>query len=96
MITLSRLSGSVFVLNSDLIERIDAAPDTIISLVDGTKYVVAESMTAVVDAIRVHRAELIALSNRLGELPAVPGSEPRRLAAVATHQGADERADGDT
>src|SRR3546814_3634762 len=38
MIALSRLNGSRFALNSDLIERIDASPDTVITLVDGTKY----------------------------------------------------------
>lgn len=62
MILLTRLSGSPFVLNSDLIERVDSAPDTIVTLVDGTKYVVAEDMRQVVDAIRRHRAEVIALS----------------------------------
>ncbi len=36
MILLTRLSGSPFVLNSDLIERIDSAPDTIVTLVDGS------------------------------------------------------------
>jgi flagellar protein FlbD len=62
MIVLTRLSGSPFVLNSDLIERVDSAPDTIVTLVDGTKYVVAERLTEVVDAVRRHRAEVIALS----------------------------------
>ena len=50
MITLTRLSGTVFALNSDLIERVDSTPDTVITLVDGKKYVVAESLDDVVDA----------------------------------------------
>lgn len=62
MILLTRLSGSPFVLNSDLIERIDSAPDTIVTLVDGSKYVVSEDLTEVVNAVRRHRAEVIALS----------------------------------
>jgi flagellar protein FlbD len=62
MIRLTRLSGSPFVLNSDLIERIDETPDTIITLGDGTIYVAAESVDDVVTAIRMHRAEIIALS----------------------------------
>ena len=57
MITLTRLSGTVFVLNSDLIERIDSTPDTVITLVDGKKYVVAEPLTDVVDAVRAYRGE---------------------------------------
>ena len=44
MITLTRLSGSVFALNADLIERIDATPDTVVTLVDGKKYVVTETL----------------------------------------------------
>lgn len=37
LITLTRLSGSAFVLNSDLIERIDSTPDTVITLIDSKK-----------------------------------------------------------
>ncbi|WP_239456281.1 flagellar FlbD family protein [Nocardioides solisilvae] len=59
---LTRLSGTQFVLNSDLIERIDATPDTVITLTDGTKYVVADSMTQVVAAVRGFRSEIVALS----------------------------------
>src|SRR5215212_12228350 len=55
MITLTRFSGSVFALNSDLIERVDSTPDTVITLVDGTKYVVTEGLQEVVDAIREYR-----------------------------------------
>lgn len=62
MISLTRLSGSVFALNPDLIERIDHTPDTVITLADGSKYVVAESLAGVVDIISHHRAEIVALS----------------------------------
>ncbi len=65
MITLTRFSGSVFALNSDLIERVDATPDTVITLVDGTKYVVTEGLQEVVDAIRTYRGAVIAESARL-------------------------------
>ena len=62
MISLTRLSGSVFVLNADLIERLDSTPDTVITLVDGKKYVVTETMVEVVDAIRAYRSAVIAYS----------------------------------
>ncbi|MGA8256793.1 MAG: flagellar FlbD family protein [Nocardioides sp.] len=70
MITLTRLSGSVFCLNSDLIERLDSTPDTVITLLDGSKYVVAESMPAVISIIRRHRAEVLALSGLLEAMSA--------------------------
>lgn len=63
MITLSRLNGAPFAVNCDLIERIDASPDTVLTLVDGTRYVVAEPIDEVIDKVRRFRAEVVALSH---------------------------------
>ncbi len=41
MIPLTRLTGAQFALNPDLVERVDCTPDTVITLLDGTKYLVA-------------------------------------------------------
>lgn len=76
MITLTRLSGSVFVLNSDLIERVDATPDTVITLIDGKKYVVAESLAEIVDAVRIYRGEVVAAGSLLTDSAAVAGLPP--------------------
>ena len=65
MIMLTRLSGSVFALNSELIERIDSTPDTVITLVDGKKYVVAEGL----DAGRGRRPLLPRPDHRPGQPP---------------------------
>lgn len=85
MITLTRLSGSVFVLNSDLIERVDATPDTVISLVDGKKYVVSETLAEVVERVREHRGQIVAMSAYLPVGTTHPDSDdhPPRLASVA-------------
>jgi flagellar protein FlbD len=84
VITLTRLSGSVFALNSDLIERVDSTPDTVITLVDGTKYVVREALAVVVDAIREYRGAVIAESARMGAASDAASANPpaRRLVAV--------------
>ena len=84
MIALTRISGQPFVLNCDLIERIDCTPDTVVSLVDGKKYVVLESSAQVAAAIRLYRSEIIALSNHLQpEDLATPVEEPHaRLSPV--------------
>ena len=84
MITLTRLSGSVFALNSDLIERVDSTPDTVITLVDGTKYVVSEPLPDVVTAIREYRGAVIAESARMGAPTDAASANPpaRRLVAV--------------
>ena len=65
MITLTRLNGQRFALNSDLIERVDSAPDTVITLVDGTKYLVIEPLQMVVDEVREFRASVVALSSHI-------------------------------
>lgn len=55
MISLTRLSGRTFVLNADLIERIDSTPHTVITLVDGKKYVVTQSVDEVREAMIGYR-----------------------------------------
>ena len=83
MITLTRLSGSLFALNADLIERVDATPDTVVTLVDGKKYLVADSLTQVIDAVRRHRGEVIALSAVLHPRPdSHLDPEPQRMGTV--------------
>lgn len=65
MITLHRLNGQHLGINADLIERVDVTPHTVITLVDGTRYLVAESLDDVVDAVRTYRASIVALSERI-------------------------------
>ena len=102
MITLTRFSGSAFLLNADLIERVDSTPDTVITLVDGKKYVVAETMTEVLDAVVAYRSEIVSVSALLDAAhaahqaaPPAPRTETKaRLAAVApmaaeNHTGGD-------
>lgn len=59
MIICTRRNGTSFALNPDLIERIEATPDTVITLVSGTKYVVAESVDTLVDSVRSFRAAVL-------------------------------------
>jgi flagellar protein FlbD len=65
MITVTRLNGPPFALNCDLIERAEATPDTVLTLVDGTKYVVCEPVGTIVDKIREYRASIVALASHL-------------------------------
>ena len=84
MITLTRLSGQRFALNPDLMERIEATPDTVISLVDGSKHVVIEGVDEVVAQVRHFRASVVALAQHMEVAPAPPSdpepsSRPLRL-----------------
>lgn len=60
MIVLTRLNGPPFALNPDLIERVDANPDTVVTLVGGIKYVVAESLDELVRRVCEFRGRVIA------------------------------------
>lgn len=70
MITVTRLNGPAFALNPDLIERIEATPDTVITLVEGTKYVVRESVEEIIQRVQEAKAAVIALSHQLSEAQA--------------------------
>lgn len=83
VIMLTRISGSVFALNSDLIERVDSTPDTVITLVDGAKYVVSESLGEVVAAVRAYRSGVIADSATLTDAAAEPSGVQRRPSLTA-------------
>ncbi len=62
MIRVTRLNGERFALNPDLVERVEGHPDTVVFLVDGTKYVVRESVDDVLQDIREYRASILATS----------------------------------
>jgi flagellar protein FlbD len=62
VIRVTRLNGEQFALNPDLIERVEAHPDTVAFLVDGTKYVVKETVDEVLQEIREYRAGILATS----------------------------------
>lgn len=55
MIELTRLNGTRFILNAELVEQIDSAPDTVITLVTGNNIVVRESAPDVVKKIVAYR-----------------------------------------
>ncbi len=59
MIKLTRLNGSVYVLNSDMIETIEATPDTVISTSETKKYVCRESVEEVIDKIIEFRGNIL-------------------------------------
>lgn len=65
MILLTRLNGPVFALNPDLVERADCTPDTVVTLVDGTKYLIAESLPELVALIRQYRAQVVVDAQQL-------------------------------
>lgn len=61
VIIVTRLGNGIAVaVNPDLIERAEATPDTVITLVDGHKLVIEESLPRVVELVRTWRASVAA------------------------------------
>jgi flagellar protein FlbD len=58
VISLTRLNGITFWLNAELIETVEATPDVVVTLTNGRKYVVRETIEEVVTAIENYRVRL--------------------------------------
>ena len=69
MIMLTRLTGAPFALNPDLIERAEATPDTVLTLCDGTKLLVAETVDELVEKVRDYRSLIISRAEFLASAP---------------------------
>jgi len=55
MIEVKQLDGTQIALNAELIETVKAHPDTVITLTNGNKYLVKESVQEVLLKIREYR-----------------------------------------
>lgn len=58
MIRVSRLNGSELVINADLIETLEATPDTVVTLTTLHKYVVSESVDEVMDRVLAYKQQI--------------------------------------
>lgn len=62
MILVHRLGGEPIYLNADLIESVEATPDTLVTLLDGRQLLVHEHPEAVVERFTTFRARLLAIA----------------------------------
>jgi len=60
MIVLHKLNGAPFTINAELIETVEATPDTVISLTTGNRYVVQESVEVVAQRALDYRRKVFA------------------------------------
>ena len=59
MIRLTRINQVPLVLNADLIEHLETTPDTVISMINGQKFVVLESSDDVIRKVIEFRREIL-------------------------------------
>src|SRR4051812_25237851 len=83
MIIVTRLNGPQVALNPDLIERAEATPDTVLTLVDGTKYIVLDSVEEIVAKVREFRASVVAVAHAME----VVSAEPPALRVLPNPEG---------
>lgn len=91
MIRLTRLDRCEVALNCDLIESVDARPDTTIRLVTGQSHVVRESVAEVLERIRDWRASVLERSGLAGLLaqpitPLLSSAVVHALARADAHE----------
>jgi flagellar protein FlbD len=70
MIEVSRLNGSIYFLNPDMILTLEATPDTVITLTSGEKLMVRESPADLIDRFVAFKRRIVA------ELPEIKQREP--------------------
>ncbi|MBI4424544.1 MAG: flagellar FlbD family protein [Elusimicrobia bacterium] len=58
MIQLTRLNGGALMVNAELIETIEACPDTVLALATGNRIVVRESVAVVVERVIEYRRKV--------------------------------------
>lgn len=59
MIELTKIKGEKFALNSDQIETLEERPDTVVTMLNGHKYVVKESVSEVIEMIEAFRRNCV-------------------------------------
>ena len=60
MIELTKMNGSTFLLNADLIETVEEKPDTVITLVNGKKFIVKEHRQEVENLVKSYKRDIYA------------------------------------
>jgi flagellar protein FlbD len=75
MIRLTRFGGEPFLLNAELIQYVEARPDTFITLANGERLIVTETMDEVLRRVMVYQQ-----AKRLAPAPGVPRDAGARKA----------------
>lgn len=58
MISVTRFNDTKIVINADIIQSVEETPDTVITLTTGTKYIVKESISDIVDRVIEYKRKI--------------------------------------
>lgn len=85
VIELHRLHGNgTFVVNADLVETVEATPDTVITMVTKRRFVVEDSVADVIDRIVAFRARIVVAAGDAAHEHSTVAS--RAVVAIQQHE----------
>lgn len=58
MINVTRFNDTQFILNAEFIQTVEETPDTVITLTNGTKYIVKESCEEIKDKVLEYKRSI--------------------------------------
>lgn len=61
MVEVTRFNKETIIINAELIEMIEAAPDTVITMTTGKKFVVSETKEEMVDKIIKYKRRILSI-----------------------------------
>lgn len=62
MISITGLNTKKFILNADHIEKIEQVPETLITLTNGKKYLIVESVNEVINKVYEYKKNIFVLN----------------------------------
>ena len=59
MVNLTAMNNKAFILNADHIEKVEEVPETLITLTNGKKYIVLESVEEVIEKVIRYKNKIV-------------------------------------
>jgi flagellar protein FlbD len=59
LIQVTGMNHKKFILNADHIEKIEEVPETLITLTNGKKYIVLESVEEIIDEVYIYKNKIV-------------------------------------
>jgi len=65
MIQVTRINNKQFIINAEWIETVESTPDTVITLTNGKKFVVTETVNEVIDRVIEYKQKVFFLNRTI-------------------------------
>lgn len=62
MIRVTAMNGKSFILNAEHIEKLEEIPETVVTLVNGKKYIILENCDEVIEKIIKYKNKIVTLN----------------------------------